>query len=873
MAVRVRVPLGVQNMYIMKVESNIIITEKELREFGISIDDVRDDLTLKNPEYTNLVRFGKKRFYRSVPEYLCYLTTGKKGEFLIPRYYSDKLPSNSHKKGRELHSHDNICLRDYQDKFFSDNLSLIKNNTGIIIESPCGHGKCHGKGTKILMYDGSVKNVEDIIVGDLLMGDDSTPRKVLSLARGKEELFKIHQNKGEDYVVNRSHILTLQYRPYGRGCDKSRFGEVVDLPLESYLKLPESVKKYYYGFCVPIDFNNLKSLPIDPYLLGAWLGDGNQARTYFTCDHRDIQLISYYEQIAKQWGCKVSMSRQKDAPNGNKNNSNIYRIIFEKGKLNPLLEQFKKLGVICNKHIPNDYIVTTKENRLQLLAGLIDTDGSYSNYVLEITQKRKNLAEDIRRLCWSLGFHVRMTEKVIKGVSYWRLIISGNIHEIPTKLERKKIPARTINKDSYVNAISVESIGEGDYYGFTLDGNHRYCLVDSTVTHNTVMALRLSYIRNVQTMIIVPTYYLANQWKESIEKFTTGTCFILNSSTKGIPIDTDFTIVVTDLFNCRILPKELVSNIGHVILDEAHRMGAETYLPILDEIPAMFRTALTATFRRTDGVHRILKYHFGELLKMTNQFPKPLVYGFETGCEVQGVISKNKPHDNFRSFLIQNDIPFKEDKSTIVYDSNKNEILRSIADDLLSRKKLTKKAYTEIRGCLKRCEKMSYTLVETFLNNSSQRRKQVISLVKRCLESKRNILFLSKRKDILITLNKIFKDYQPSLVISETNKRSKEEQDYIQNKCPLILGVNQLAKEGLDVARLDTLIIYLPMADTEQAIGRIARLFKGKKQPIAFYIVDKCPLTYATFNKAKKMFHVNGDYKGNIKLNQLKNVL
>jgi len=60
----------------------------------------------------------------------------------------------------------------------------IKGDGGIL-EVPCGRGKCLGKDTPILMYDGSIKMVQDIQIGDLIMGDDSTPRTVLSLARGR----------------------------------------------------------------------------------------------------------------------------------------------------------------------------------------------------------------------------------------------------------------------------------------------------------------------------------------------------------------------------------------------------------------------------------------------------------------------------------------------------------------------------------------------------------------------------------------------------------------------------------------------------------------------------------------------------------------
>lgn len=859
----------------MYIGSNIEATEAELSKMGINLDTLTEDLTLPNPEYASIARFGKGRFYRKIPTHICYLKKVD-GKYIIPRYYMGEPASEWGTSGRLLESEHHIKLRDYQKEFFEANMETIMSKTGILMEAPCGHGKCHGKGTKILMYDGSVKNVEDIVVGDLLMGDDSTPRKVLSLAHGTEELFKVKQNKGEDYVVNRSHILTLQYRPYGRGSDKSRFGEVVDIPLESYLSLGKTEQKYYYGFCVPINFAD-KEVAIDPYLLGLWLGDGSSNRPSFTCDHRDRVLVKFYKEYAESHGMHIRMERQKSyGSSKGRNNSNIYHFVGNEKGMNPLLNSLREIGVIGNKHIPECYLVNSRDKRLQLLAGLIDTDGSYSNHLLEITQKRKNLAEDIRRLCWSLGFRVRMVEKVINDGIYWRLLISGNIHEIPTRIERKRISERKINKDPFVNSISVESIGEGEYFGFILDGNSRYCLVDSTITHNTVQGIYLSYIRSVQTLIIVPTYYLAKQWMQRIEEFTTATCFIVTSKSKEIPTYSDFTIIVADLFACRVLPRELIKNVGHVILDEAHRMGAETYLPILDEIPARYRTALTATFRRADGVHRILKYHFGEHIKMTNRFPKPFVYGVKTEVVLQGVVSKNKPHSAFLEFMekyYKGFYKLHETKGAIAYDSKENKKLRPLADDLLSKKLLTKTAYREICACLKRGEEMAYATVESYLNDHAARRKEVITIIEECMKAGRTVLFLSKRKDTLKSLHKYFAKYKPMLIVSETNVRSDEDEEYLQTKCPLIFGVNQLAKEGLDIDRLDTLIIHLPMADTEQAIGRISRLCDGKKQPVALYLVDKCPLTFATFSKAKKSFAINADYQGDILLHQVKDKL
>ena len=69
---------------------------------------------------------------------------------------------------------------------------------------------CHARGTKILMADGRLKNVEDIKIGDQLIGPKGDTKTVLKLYYGREEMFEVRPNKGESFIVNGSHILPLQ---------------------------------------------------------------------------------------------------------------------------------------------------------------------------------------------------------------------------------------------------------------------------------------------------------------------------------------------------------------------------------------------------------------------------------------------------------------------------------------------------------------------------------------------------------------------------------------------------------------------------------------------------------------------------------------
>ncbi len=87
---------------------------------------------------------------------------------------------------------------------------------------------CHAKGHPILMYDGSVKKVEDIVVGDLLMGPDETPRRVLQLARGREPMVRIVPAAGSGlpaFTVNRHHLMPV-YRHETNTCDTECVGDI-----------------------------------------------------------------------------------------------------------------------------------------------------------------------------------------------------------------------------------------------------------------------------------------------------------------------------------------------------------------------------------------------------------------------------------------------------------------------------------------------------------------------------------------------------------------------------------------------------------------------------------------------------------------------
>jgi hypothetical protein len=404
-----------------------------------------------------------------------------------------------------------------------ENKTMNINYIGGNIISEIGTGKCHAKDTPILMSDGSIKKVQDIKKGELLMGDNSKPRKVLSLARGQDIMYDIIPVKGEKYTVNQEHILCLKvsgkptinitkgkYKSYNiRWVENNKYNsknfpinkeieakeffknvkhqDIIEIAVKDYIKLPQNVKNLLKGYKVPIDFCE-KELPLDAYMIGFWLGDGSSNGTEIT--NQDSTVIKYFKTNLEQYKCYLQYK-----------NEYTYRINGDgsrKTDSNYFMNILNIYNLINNKHIPFIYKCNSRENRLKLLAGLIDSDGSLdSSGCYDFIQKSEKLIDDVIYVARSLGFACYKSKQKkgcwylgeYKEDTYYRICISGNTEDIPVLCPRKKANKRKQKKDVLKTGITVKEVGYDDYYGFEIDGNRRYLMGDFTVTHNTLISL------------------------------------------------------------------------------------------------------------------------------------------------------------------------------------------------------------------------------------------------------------------------------------------------------------------------------------------------------------------------------------------------
>lgn len=263
----------------------------------------------------------------------------------------------------------------------------------------CTGSGCHAENTPIMLYDGQIAKVQDIRIGDQLMGDDDTPRIVQHLYRGRAQMYKIHATAwNESFVVNDDHILTVAIND-----------QIVDMSVKEFLTYSSdtlSEFKLFKSGRIAFKENNVS---MEPYIFGKWLGDSNN----------DAKMTEV-------------------------------------------------------KYIPMSYKTGSVEQRLQLLAGLVDTIGTYQENTYRLNGLETQLVEDVIYLARSLGIHTQFQENT--------LFLSGMaIQTIPS---HSKDICQGENSLQY-SSFTIHPHTTDDYYGFELNANHRYVMGDFTVTHNS----------------------------------------------------------------------------------------------------------------------------------------------------------------------------------------------------------------------------------------------------------------------------------------------------------------------------------------------------------------------------------------------------
>jgi len=352
--------------------------------------------------------------------------------------------------------------------------NTLPSCTWIMVGAP-GSGKCLAPGTKILMYDHSVKNVEDIKIGDLIMGDDTTPRKILSTCSGNDMMYTISSPENESYVVNSEHILCLKkiYYPKVNKVDNDKFrvswmknnmlferffdvfeeAETVldclsenDYTVENILEIKvcdylNNFENYtdYNGYYNTLENNNEQTIK-QPYYLGIAVGYGVS---------KVFEIVENTSTIKEDFWLQDKYL----------NNEKIYHELMNQ-------------PIKCRKEFLKGFFYSSKFEE-------IDNYYYYTYRTEDLFWLYKLL-----RIARSSGIPCFIYKKYSYQMfkCYYELTIKTS------SIDFKNCPSNELIYD-----IQVNYEGNGVYYGFEITGNGRFMLHDLSVTHNTTLMENLCY--------------------------------------------------------------------------------------------------------------------------------------------------------------------------------------------------------------------------------------------------------------------------------------------------------------------------------------------------------------------------------------------
>ena len=499
-------------------------------------------------------------------------------------------------------------LRGYQEAAVSAAVDFLKGPAthNAIEVLPTG---CHAMGTKILMADGTIRLVEDIRVGERVMGSDGSPREVLNLCRGWEMMYRITPRRGgESFVVNENHVLSLVSTSEGKKAvcpSHQKGGERTFITVGQWLKKAKSwrhLRKLHRSEELPLSGD--KDIILPPWIFGVILGGGCTLNGVVNITTPDQEIIEEVKQFAESWGCSVRQSKKEH------NKAVGLHLVKKEDRRNrtvhnPILDAVRSLGLAekgaAEKYIPHNYKVASATTRLELLAGLLDTDGyNDKNCGYDFISKSPRLASDVAFIARSLGLTVSESLEYKEcqtgeGGYYSRLHISGDTKKIPCRVQRKKANPRRQKKNNLVTGFTVEPVGEGDFFGFELDGDHLYLTADFFVHHNSGKSLIIANIvarLDAPCLIFQPSKEILEQNLSKLESY--GYRGSVYSASKG---RTEVSNITFATIGSVVGKSHLFERFPYIIIDECHKICATEgmYKTFLDAVNGAKVLGLTAT--------------------------------------------------------------------------------------------------------------------------------------------------------------------------------------------------------------------------------------------------------------------------------------
>lgn len=361
---------------------------------------------------------------------------------------------------------------------------------GLSISAPPRTGKALSMDSKILTPDGWIL-MKDIKEGDYVIASDGKPAEVLGVfPQGVKDMYRVTFDDKTSVKCSGDHMWTVQTnsdRQAYKGKTKNRVLKTIDM-LED-IRLKSGDYKYSIDYVKPIEFNNnLKEDDLHPYIVGIMLSNGS-------INDNVLGVYTPYIEILN----KIQENMPKTDKLNIKKNNKVYKCSFGKKikghKKNSTMLKFIEYGLINHtakdKFIPKKYLYSSIENRIELLRGLMDGDGSSSCEQTRYTTVSKQLAEDIVELIRSLGGRVTCNrhenyKNGRKVLDRYDLQISMDINPFYCNYKSSKFNERKKRKVKKI--ICIEKIPDEECQCiFVNHPDHLFVTDGYNLTHNTAI--------------------------------------------------------------------------------------------------------------------------------------------------------------------------------------------------------------------------------------------------------------------------------------------------------------------------------------------------------------------------------------------------
>lgn len=387
-------------------------------------------------------------------------------------------------KMKQLNKHGLIkAMQDLED----DKLDILS------ISMPPGTQKCQPLYSKILTPDGFI-TMGDVRVGTKIISGTGNVATVLSMSPVKPRpIYEVTFDDGSKARCSDNHLWTVQTRDDRRrknkdGSEKYRTIELLEI-IKNYKVEGGKRKNYSIDYVPKIEFAE-KEYEIPPYVLGVLIGDGSLSSKNLNISSKDKEILDKFLELMPDY----ELHRKSDID---------FRIVEKKKRrYSTLRSHLMKYGLdgktSAEKFIPKEYLTGSYEQRLELLRGLMDTDGSgFESYCSYATISAK-LAIDVQELVHSLGGYAsiskgkagyRKNNEYIRCNDYYTVLIQFSKGMEPIfYLERKKEKYKP-KRDVIKRFISdIKYIGDEDCRCIYIDDeSHLYITDDYIITHNTTL--------------------------------------------------------------------------------------------------------------------------------------------------------------------------------------------------------------------------------------------------------------------------------------------------------------------------------------------------------------------------------------------------